>query len=60
MTSSIPEKEQDHHVDDLYDASEKSNRVPEQEIEFNEAETKRLLRKVDFLWLPVLTLLYLM
>lgn len=31
-----------------------------EDIVFNDAETKRLLRKVDYRLLPVLTLLYLM
>jgi sugar phosphate permease len=37
-----------------------SDNVSERDIVFSDAETKRLLRKVDYRLLPVLTLLYLM
>lgn len=50
----------DEHLDHASDHDEKLRDSESDDIVFNDAETKRLLRKVDYRLLPVLTLLYLM
>lgn len=56
----MSEKATDQYVDDVLEPSDKESQPPTHEIEFNDAETKRLLQKVDWRLLPVLTALYLM
>jgi hypothetical protein len=53
-------KDIDERLDQLSDESEKNQDQVSDDIVFDDVETKRLLRKVDFRLLPILTLLYLM
>lgn len=60
MAVSSSEKDEGQRTEDIYDVEDSDRKSEEREIAYNDVETKRLLRKVDFRLLPVLTLLYLM